>query len=126
MLLKLEKMAGHNLTEKIPNEAVDIQEVEKVKNTASVLHASRFSWRNIIVLIYLHISSLYGLYLAFTAAKWETLVYVFALYVIGRFGVTAGIHRYWSHRSYKANSALRALLMFCCVLSFEVGYYNTK
>lgn len=32
-------------------------------------------WRNIIWFIYLHVASLYGVYLVFTSAKWQTNVF---------------------------------------------------
>jgi stearoyl-CoA desaturase (delta-9 desaturase) len=33
------------------------------------------SWRNVIAFIYLHVFALYGIYLSFTAAKYQTLVW---------------------------------------------------
>lgn len=33
--------------------------------------------------------------------------------MVGGFGVTAGAHRYWTHRSYKANVPFRVILMLC-------------
>jgi len=32
----------------------------------------KYVWRNITLFVYLHIASLYGLYLALTSAKWST------------------------------------------------------
>jgi stearoyl-CoA desaturase (delta-9 desaturase) len=43
--------------------------------------------------------------------KPKTFIWAFFLYVIGGLGITAGVHRLWSHRSYKAGAPLRMLLM---------------
>jgi hypothetical protein len=32
-------------------------------------------WRNVIAFIYLHVFSLYGIYLMFTAAKYQTIIW---------------------------------------------------
>ncbi|GBP63273.1 hypothetical protein EVAR_89063_1 [Eumeta japonica] len=40
---------------------------------------------------------------------------------ISGFGVTAGVHRYWCHRSYKAKKPLQLLLLFC----YSVSGQNT-
>jgi len=42
---------------------------------------------------------------------WQTLVLGFTLYVCSALGITAGSHRLWAHRSYKAALPLRILLM---------------
>lgn len=39
---------------------------------------------------------------------------------IGGFGVTGGAHRYWTHRSYKANLPFRVLLMIFYLSSGQV------
>jgi len=35
-------------------------------------------------------------------------------------GVTAGLHRLWSHKSYKAKWPLRFILMLMSTMAFEV------
>eukprot|EP00747_Dinoflagellata_sp_TGD_P162889 gnl/TRDRNA2_/TRDRNA2_181014_c0_seq1.p1 gnl/TRDRNA2_/TRDRNA2_181014_c0~~gnl/TRDRNA2_/TRDRNA2_181014_c0_seq1.p1 ORF type:complete len:697 (-),score=76.18 gnl/TRDRNA2_/TRDRNA2_181014_c0_seq1:422-2512(-) len=45
------------------------------------------------------------------AMKWQTGVWAFIVYVLGALGITAGVHRLWSHKSYKAGLPLRILLM---------------
>merc|ERR1719324_146306 len=49
------------------------------------------------------------------AAKWETYIFGFFMYVFNALGVTAGVHRLWAHRSYKANLPYRILLMVSIV-----------
>ncbi|MFL6714585.1 MAG: hypothetical protein ACJ8LN_16900, partial [Sulfurifustis sp.] len=38
-----------------------------------------------------------------TGVGWRDVLCCFLLYAVRMFGVTAGYHRYFSHRSYKAN-----------------------
>ncbi|GBO17663.1 Stearoyl-CoA desaturase 5 [Araneus ventricosus] len=76
-------------------------------------------WRNVILFAYLHIASLYGVYLIFTSAMWQTNVFAVFLYLFSGIGVTAGAHRLWSHRSYKARFPLRVFLAFIFTIAFE-------
>lgn len=105
-------------------------------------------WRNAILFAYLHVAAIYGLYLAITSAKFYTDIFgkfvnimlylpclfsfrlillisftfltAYALYILGGLGITAGAHRLWSHKSYKAKLPLRVFLMFCNTLAFQV------
>lgn len=36
------------------------------------------------------------------AMKWQSVVWAFVVYVASALGITAGVHRLWAHRSYKA------------------------
>ncbi|KAM3964292.1 acyl-CoA Delta(11) desaturase [Aphomia sociella] len=49
--------------------------------------------------------------------KWQTVVFGWLAGQIAGFGVTAGAHRYWCHRSYKANLPLQIILLFCYSLA---------
>jgi hypothetical protein len=44
----------------------------------------------------------------------------FILYEAGILGITAGAHRLWSHRAYKAKWPLRLILMLFHTLAFQV------
>eukprot|EP00560_Eucampia_antarctica_P008863 CAMPEP_0197822818 /NCGR_PEP_ID=MMETSP1437-20131217/93_1 /TAXON_ID=49252 ORGANISM="Eucampia antarctica, Strain CCMP1452" /NCGR_SAMPLE_ID=MMETSP1437 /ASSEMBLY_ACC=CAM_ASM_001096 /LENGTH=325 /DNA_ID=CAMNT_0043421635 /DNA_START=159 /DNA_END=1136 /DNA_ORIENTATION=- len=59
-----------------------------------------------------HIVAIVGL---FTVPKCsaETLIWAFLLWPISGFGITVGVHRLWSHRSYEASFAARLFLMLC-------------
>lgn len=54
----------------------------------------------------------------------ECLFIVFALIVFSGFGITAGAHRLFSHKSYKANAKLRLLLIFLFTISGQVSPLN--
>lgn len=43
----------------------------------------------------------------------------FLLYQLGGLGITAGAHRLWAHKSYKAKWPLRFFLTFCNTLAFQ-------
>ena len=46
-----------------------------------------------------------------------TLALAVALWVFSGLGVTAGAHRYWTHRTYEATPAMEALLLFMFALA---------
>lgn len=79
----------------------------------------RLVWRNIILFAYLHIAALYGFVLMFTSARIYTSLWGFLLYQLGGLGITAGAHRLWAHRSYKAKWPLRLLLTLFNTLAFQ-------
>ncbi|GBN90117.1 Acyl-CoA Delta(11) desaturase, partial [Araneus ventricosus] len=77
-------------------------------------YKTQIVWRNVILFAYLHLAGLYGFYLAFTSASWKTTVFGVTFGYLAALGVTAGAHRLWSHRSYKARWPLR---VFLCILN---------
>ncbi|EDW16357.1 acyl-CoA Delta-9 desaturase [Drosophila mojavensis] len=99
-----------------------------VKDIVSMKKADRrklkLVWRNIIAFGYLHLAAVYGAWLIFTSAKWQTIVLAFALYVVSGLGITAGAHRLWAHRSYKAKWPLRVLLVIFNTVAFQDAAYH--
>lgn len=76
-------------------------------------------WRNVIIFAYLHLGALYGLYLILTSAKLATFLFAFFLYQCTGIGITAGAHRLWAHKSYKATWQLRLLLTIFNTMAFQ-------
>ncbi|XP_025404998.1 acyl-CoA Delta(11) desaturase-like [Sipha flava] len=76
-------------------------------------------WRNVILFAYLHLAALYGALLIFTSAKIATTIFAIFMYQVSLIGITAGAHRLWSHRSYKAKWPLRVILMICNTVAFQ-------
>ncbi|XP_050307654.1 acyl-CoA Delta-9 desaturase-like [Anthonomus grandis grandis] len=76
-------------------------------------------YHNILFFFILHSFALYGAWLGLTSAKWSTVIYTFVLYLLTNFGITAGAHRLWAHRAYKANLPLRFLLVVCNTLAYQ-------
>ncbi|XP_045779956.1 acyl-CoA Delta(11) desaturase-like [Maniola jurtina] len=68
-------------------------------------------YHNVLVFSYLHIAALYGMYLYCTEAQWKTLIFQHSLPLLAGMGMTAGAHRLWCHRSYKAKMPLQIILM---------------
>lgn len=73
-------------------------------------------WVKVVYFIILHIAAVYGLVKLVTGFRGgihsHTIKLVFVFYFMGAFGVTAGVHRYWSHRSYEAAWPFKMLLTF--------------
>ncbi len=67
-------------------------------------------WRNVILLSILHILAIYAwfVFIYCSEIKWQTAVATFLFGIFSSsLGITAGAHRLWSHRSYKAKWPLR-------------------
>lgn len=54
----------------------------------------------------------------------ETLLFGFALWPISGFGITVGVHRLWSHRSYEAGFFFRTILMLCNCLANQGSIFH--
>lgn len=80
-------------------------------------------WRNVGIFIFLHLGALYGVYCCFYAAK-ATLLFAFLMYVAGGLGITAGAHRLWAHRTYKAKLPLRILLGLFQSIALQNSIYE--
>lgn len=81
-------------------------------------------WTNIIIITSLHIAAFYWfarLVIFDRKAKWSTVVFAYLMGQVAGFGVTAGAHRYWCHRSYKAKKPLQWILAIC----FSIAGQNT-
>nr|AER29864.1 acyl-CoA Z9 desaturase [Ctenopseustis obliquana] len=76
-------------------------------------------WRNVILFVFLHVGAVYGGYLFFTRAMWATKFFAFFLYLCSGLGITAGAHRLWAHKSYKAKLPLRILLTMFNTIAFQ-------
>nr|QBO56267.1 fatty acid desaturase 9 [Brachionus plicatilis] len=80
-------------------------------------------WRNVAIFVFLHMGALCGLYLSFYS-KIQTLIFSYFLYICGALGITAGAHRLWSHRTYKAKLPLRILLGVFQTLALQNSIYE--
>lgn len=50
-----------------------VKDIERLKKAEK--RKLKLVWRNIIAFGYLHLAALYGAYLMFTSAKWQTIVF---------------------------------------------------
>ncbi|XP_076285440.1 acyl-CoA Delta-9 desaturase-like isoform X2 [Lasioglossum baleicum] len=76
-------------------------------------------WRNVFITLYFHVATVYAIYLAFTVLKLSTILWMFIITVFAHLGVTAGAHRLWSHRAYKAKWPMRFILMIFQTIAFQ-------
>lgn len=78
-------------------------------------------WRNVFIFIYLHCAAIYG----FTLPKQtQSVVIGWITGFMVAFGTTVGAHRLFTHRSYKANAKLRALLVFMQTMAVQNSMYE--
>jgi len=89
--------------------------IKKSSNSASEIltHLAELKWLNFVVITVVH-----GIFLvkafSFPYVACFDLVIFNTLYgSIGATGVSAGAHRLWTHRAYKATLPLRIILMLC-------------
>ena len=74
-------------------------------------------WQNVAKMLILHGVASLALYYGPKAA-WGSWILFTILFLCSNFGVTAGVHRYWTHKSYKATLPLQIILM--CLYSISM------
>jgi len=99
------------------SEFINLKDVSKLKHAEK--REYKLVWRNIILFAYMHVAAIYGGFLMLTSAKWATVIFAYVLYLAGGFGITAGAHRLWAHRSYKAKWPLKVILVTLNTLAFQ-------
>lgn len=101
----------------------DVETIDGGLKVPAKGHAKRRNiklvWRNILLFAYLHFAAVYGCYLMLTSAKWSTGIFAMCLYSMSGLGITAGAHRLWAHRAYKAKWPLRLILMIFNTIAFQ-------
>ncbi|EHA97944.1 Stearoyl-CoA desaturase 5 [Heterocephalus glaber] len=75
-------------------------------------------WRNVVLMGLLHAGAVYALVLV-PRAQPLTLLWAYFCFLVTALGVTAGAHRLWSHRSYKAKLPLRIFLAAANSMAFQ-------
>jgi stearoyl-CoA desaturase (delta-9 desaturase) len=82
-------------------------------------------WYNVIILALWHLGSLYSLFLVIPKAPlMHVLVLWGVLWIASGLGITAGAHRLWAHRSYRAKAPLKAFLMLCNSMAFQGSIFE--
>ncbi|XP_064457895.1 acyl-CoA Delta-9 desaturase-like [Ornithodoros turicata] len=97
---------------------------QTLTKTAPKQVPTKIVWRNVILMGYLHLASIYGFYLIFTAAMWQTILAAYILYTLSGLGITAGSHRLWAHRSYKAKLPYRIMVMIFQSMAFQNDIFD--
>ncbi|XP_039286161.1 acyl-CoA Delta(11) desaturase isoform X2 [Nilaparvata lugens] len=86
-------------------------------------YVSKIRWPDLLAQLFVHGGGIFGIYLIFTSAKLLTAIWAIVLTYTSGFGITAGAHRLWSHRAYKAKWPLRLLLAFLFTISGQRHVY---
>lgn len=69
----------------------------------------RLNWLHVPLLVGTPIVGIYGLLTA--KFYWQTWLFTYCFYLFSGFGITAGYHRLWAHRSYRAHPILEFILL---------------
>lgn len=85
--------------------------------------AGDLNWPMIIYMLFVHTTAVFGLF-SVGKVQWQTLLWAFALWPISGLGVTAGVHRLWSHRSYDASFSVRLFLMLANSIANQGSIYH--
>ncbi|CAG7717948.1 unnamed protein product [Allacma fusca] len=79
----------------------------------------------VFVVAIFHVLAFYQLVLVYNGDfAWRFFIYQVVVSIAIGLSITAGAHRLWSHRSYKANLPLRILLMTLNTMTFQGPLYT--
>ncbi|XP_028521409.1 acyl-CoA Delta-9 desaturase-like [Apis cerana] len=84
----------------------------------------RIIWRNVIGIIVLHFLAVYGFVNGYRDAKLWTWIWNIGYGVVAGFGITAGAHRLWAHKSYSAKTPLRIFLAYLYCMAGQTHFYK--
>ena len=77
-----------------------------------------YSFGTVIPFVLLHVGCIAVFFVPF---RWSWVGLMLAMYVVRMFGITAGYHRYFSHRSYKLGRGWQFLMAFLAETSGQKG-----
>ncbi|KAH8382837.1 hypothetical protein KR009_005525 [Drosophila setifemur] len=114
------EMANH-----VPKDQINLEEYTRTFVGSKVLgyqFQAPLKWDKVIQISLIHIIAVVC-FLTYPLRNLNLYTALWSFFVggVAGFGVTAGAHRFWTHRSYKANTILRSLLM----ISYCVAGQNT-
>ncbi|KAI9562829.1 putative acyl-CoA Delta(11) desaturase [Daphnia sinensis] len=118
------ELCSHRRTHAIYHQNSVTTTSHKIENTTSYSSLDNILWCNVLLIVAAHIASVYGFYLSIAAAKWQTVVWTAFLVLFVGFGITAGAHRLWSHRSYRAKWPLRLLVAVGQTMALQHHIYH--
>jgi len=90
----------------------------RTDNSKQELPLWEFDWPMVVYFSSIHIIGFVGIWYI-PVLKLPTLFLISQTLFWSQISVTAGFHRLWSHRSYKAHWVLRAFLAFGCSLAAQ-------
>ncbi len=81
--------------------------------------ADRIDWFAAIPFFAVHIAAIIGV--AWLGWSWKGAAFAALFYYLRMFGITAGFHRYFAHRSYKMGRVMQFLMAFLATTSTQKG-----
>lgn len=114
-------MPGPDDSEPVGNEQVVVPAINKQKHSSFGLLAP-IVWINVVKFVVIHFLAFCGV-VVFPFAKWQTWAFFVLLKILSNLGVTAGAHRLWSHKSYKATLPYKIMVMLFNCISFQNSIY---
>jgi stearoyl-CoA desaturase (Delta-9 desaturase) len=94
-----------------------IREIETLR-CASIPEANRVDWIASLPFLGVHAACLAALW---TGVSGRALAVCLALYVVRMFGITAGYHRYFAHRSYRTSRVFQFVLAWIGCSALQKG-----
>jgi len=82
------------------------------------LSSQKYQYGAVVLFLLLHVGVVAALFVPF---RYSLLWWLAGSYLLRMFGVTAGYHRYFSHRSYKLNRIAQFLMAFLAQTSGQKG-----
>lgn len=79
----------------------------------------KVNWFDTLPFVLVHVAAVVGV--VAVGWSWELLVWAVASYALRMWAITAGYHRYFSHRSYKTGRAFQFVLAFVGTLAVQKG-----
>lgn len=80
--------------------------------------SERFPWQSMVPFLGVHLMCLWAIR---TGISWELVTLAIGSYYLRMFAITAGYHRYFSHRSYKTSRMFQFILAFLAMTSAQKG-----
>jgi stearoyl-CoA desaturase (delta-9 desaturase) len=81
------------------------------------------NWGSCCYQLFIHTAAVVGA-CAVPSASWATLGWALALLFLSELGITGGVHRLWSHRSYSAALPFRIFLALCAQVANQGSIYH--
>ena len=81
-------------------------------------HPRRYEWVTLAPFVLMHVGALVALY---TGVSKATLLCCIVLYAVRMFGVTAGYHRYFAHRTFKTSRIGQFILAWLAESACQKG-----
>lgn len=88
---------------------------------AKSLYMGKINWVSMLYTLAMHTVATIGL---FYIDSWWLMIEILVWQIVCGFGVTVGMHRLWSHRSFRARAPLRFLLMILASMSNQGSIYH--